>query len=520
MELTSIWQKTSGSARRYPRLTGDINVNALVIGGGIAGYLAAYRLAERGRRTALIEGYELFSGTTSGTTAKITYHQGGIYSRLMKNYGARAARRYYESQRDGMEMLRSLVAEHGIDCDWRTETGYVYSSENSEDTQRIYCAMSDIGVKTELKRVDSPVGSVLAAAAEGQYAFHPIRFLRALPVAFDIYENTRALSFDVERKIVRTEEGSIHADIIVIATRFPVIDSHGSYIFKLSPSMSYTVAVKGAFVDGTYLDSREDGLSVRPYDGGVTIGGFDRRTGTGDDHAFLGLAAAASEMFGGREIEARWAAQDCMSFDGLPYVGRYSPELADIYVISGFNKWGMANSAVASGLIADLADGRENPYEKLFSPTRRRKGVAGGTLRNAVRSVAYLITGNLHFPLVTARSVRPGEGKVVRLHGKKRAVYKETDGRLYAVDAMCPHLHAELRWNSETKTWDCPCHGSRFDRYGELLSAPSLRSCETHAHLIEKKDAEKRRTGSAERERTCESECGKDEADDKDGKQD
>ncbi len=496
MENISVWQMTDSGVKSYPRLRENISVNALVIGGGIAGYLTAYKLASTGRKTVLIEGYKLFSGTTGHTTAKITYMHGDVYSKLLKNYGVSVAKRYYEAQRCGMDAIKKLRDEYDIDCDWQVLTGNVYSSESSEVTQKIYCAMSDIGVKVALKRVETPVGSALAVQAPAQYAFHPLKFLRALPVNFDIYENTRAVNIDVSKKTVYTEEGGIHADIIVVATRFPIIQSHGSYFLKVRPSMSYTAAVKGPILDGTYLDAREDGLSIRPYKGGVTVGGFDRRTGTGDDRAFYGLLSAVSRMFGEREIIAEWAAQDCMSFDGIPYVGYYSPELRDIYVITGFNKWGMANSATAAMLISDLADGKENPYEELYSPLRKRRGVAGEFLRNTVRSAAYLITGNLHFPLSTARSIMPGEGKIVRLHGKKRAVYKEPDGRLYATEAMCPHLHAELRWNSETKTWDCPCHGSRFDRYGNILSAPSVRSCKPHAKIEEEKATEAKRTES------------------------
>ncbi len=493
MDCLSVWQSADSDVRRYPRLTENISANALVVGGGIAGYLTAYRLAEAGRKVVLIEGYRLFCGTTGHTTAKITYHQGGVYPKLVRSYGVSVAKRYYEAQTSGMRDILALKEEHAIDCDWRVLDGYIYSSESSEAVQRIYCAMSDAGIGSVLEHAETPAGDFLTVRAPGQYAFNPLRFLRALPVRFDIYENTRALRFDVGKKTVYTEEGSVHADFIVIATRFPAIDSHGSYFLKLRPSMSYTVAVSGASANATYLDAREDGLSIRPYDGGVTVGGFDRRTGTGDMHALLGLRAAASRMFGDRSVAAEWAAQDCMTFDGIPYVGYYSPELRDIYVIAGFNKWGMANSATAARLISDLADGRENPFEELYSPTRRRKGCAGGFIRNAARSAAYLIAGNLHYPLSTAKSIAPGEGKVVRLHGKKRAVYKEPGGRLYATEAMCPHLHAELKWNAETQTWDCPCHGSRFDRFGNVISAPALCGLKSHTRLAEEEAAGKKK---------------------------
>lgn len=500
MDSISIWQSTDNGVRSYPRLTENISANALVVGGGIAGYLTAYRLAEAGRKVVLIEGYRLFSGTTGHTTAKITYHQGSVYPKLVKSYGVSVAKRYYEAQVSGMRDILALTQEHSIDCDWRVMDGYIYSSDGGEETKRIYCAMSEAGIKTELEHSSTPAGDFLTVRAENQYAFHPLKFLRALPVHFDIYENTRAIKFDVKKKTVYTEEGSVHADLIVIATRYPTIDEYGSYFMRLRPSMSYTVAVSGAAGGATYLDAREEGLSVRPYDGGVTVGGYDRRTGTGDMHAFLGLRAAAARMFGDKAVVAEWAAQDCMTFDGVPYVGCYSPELRDIYVITGFNKWGMANSATAARLIADLADGRENPFEELYSPTRRRKGTAGGFIRNAVRSVAYLITGNLHYPLSTSRSIAPGEGKVVRLHGKKRAVYKEPGGRLYATEAMCPHLHAEVKWNSETQTWDCPCHGSRFDKFGNVISAPAHCNLRSHTRLAEESASKKKEKAKSKTE--------------------
>ena len=238
MENISVWQMTDSGVKSYPRLRENISVNALVIGGGIAGYLTAYKLASTGRKTVLIEGYKLFSGTTGHTTAKITYMHGDVYSKLLKNYGVSVAKRYYEAQRCGMDAIKKLRDEYDIDCDWQVLTGNVYSSESSEVTQKIYCAMSDIGVKVALKRVETPVGSALAVQAPAQYAFHPLKFLRALPVNFDIYENTRAVNIDVSKKTVYTEEGSIHADIIVVATRFPIIQSHGSYFLKVRPSMS------------------------------------------------------------------------------------------------------------------------------------------------------------------------------------------------------------------------------------------------------------------------------------------
>lgn len=476
----SIWEtRPPEDLRRYGALEGDLRTDVLVIGGGMAGYLTAYRLAATGRKVTLVEGYRLFSGTTAKSTAKITYHQGEVYPTLVKNYGSEVAAMYYAAQCDGMRGYYELVKRHCIDCDWQMLDSYVYS-RREEQTEKLLDAMLKAGIACRSEKLEYGGSAVSAVKAENQFSFDPLRFLRALPVNFDIYENTRVIAMDAENRLAVTPNGNIKADTIVVATRYPIIDSHGSYFFKLRPSMSYTIAVKGAQADATYLDIRENGLSIRPYGGGVTIGGCDRRTGTKGNDAFAELERSAAEFFPGKEIEARWSAQDGVTFDGLPYIGSYSPELRGVYVIAGFGKWGMANSMVAANLITDLVEGRREDYAEIFSPSRKTKGAAGGYVRHAFRSAAYIVLGNLHYPLVTARKIRAGEGKVVNLNGKKRAVYKEADGRLFAIEAMCPHLHAELKWNPLACTWDCPCHGSRFDRYGNVLCAPAVRSCKGH----------------------------------------
>lgn len=476
----SIWEtRPPEELRRYGALEGDLRTDVLVIGGGMAGYLTAFRLAETGRKVTLVEGYRLFSGTTAKSTAKITYNQGEIYTTLVKNYGNETAAMYYAAQCEGMRRYYELVKRYCIDCDWQILDSYVYSRRDDK-AEKLLDAMLKAGIPCRSTKLSYNGNDVSAIKTESQYSFDPLRFLRALPVNFDIYENTRVIAMDAENRIAVTANGNIKADSIVVATRYPIIDSHGSYFFRLRPSMSYTIAVKGASADATYLDLRENGLSVRPYDGGVTIGGCDRRTGTKGKDAFAELESRAAEFFPGKEIETRWSGQDGVTFDGLPYIGTYSPELRGVYVIAGFGKWGMANSMVASDIVTDLIEGRREDYAEIFSPSRKVKGAAGGYIRHAFRSAAYIVLGNLHYPLVTSRKISAGEGKVVNINGKKRAVYKESDGRMYAIEAMCPHLHAELKWNSLTRTWDCPCHGSRFDRYGNVLCAPAVRSCKGH----------------------------------------
>lgn len=473
MKTESVWQREK---RRYPKAEGSMERGIVVIGGGIAGFLTAFRLAEAGREVTLIEADRLFSGTTGRTTAKITANQGNVYTELYRRYGRRAVSLYYASQKEGMEGFAELVRKYNISCDWRETDGYIFSRQRYK-IENLYNVLREAGAECEISEEIGLPGAECALKMKGQYLFDPLKFLAALPVKFEIYEQTRAVNIDAGRGRILTDNGEIRAETIIVATHYPIVNSHGLYFMKLRQSTSYTLAV-GERSEGMYLDEREDGLSLRPYSGGTLIGGEDHRTGKpGRSGGFKALEKKAGKLFGKATVTHRWCAEDVMTFDGVPMVGRYAKNLDGVYVLTGFNKWGMTNAMTGAAIIRDILSGRENPYAGLFSPQRRIKGCFKAFLSNAAANAAGIFLGCFRITAKTAADIPAGSGKIVLHHGKRRAIYRDGEGRLHVIGSRCPHMRCELKWNGETNTWDCPCHGSRFDIYGNILSEPAVKSC-------------------------------------------
>lgn len=472
--MSSVWEIEQ---KEYPSLDGDIERDTVVIGGGIAGYLAAFRLAEAGERVTLIEADRLFSGTTGRTTAKITYNQGNVYSELWRNYGKRMTAMYYRAQLEGMRGFKELKEKYNIDCDWEETDGYIFSVGDCRAPEKQFKALRAVGADCKLVHSAGKLNAACAVKAEGQYLFHPLKFLSALPVKFEIYEHTRAVEVDAENKIILTDRGRVSAKKIVVATRYPILGMKGGYVMRVYQSVSYTVATGLRAEGAMYLDSRDDGLSLRPYVGGSLLGGGDHRSGRNKSGGkFDALEKRASELFGATEVTHKWSAEDCMTFDGIPYVGQYAPRLEGVYVITGFNKWGMTNSMTAAAVITSLITGQNNEFAELYSPKRKMRGTLGKFLANACVNMAGIFLGYCRVTFKGADDIAPGSGKIVRYRGKRRAVYRDFDDKLYAIGRMCPHMHCELIWNADSRTWDCPCHGSSFDITGKVLEPPSTKS--------------------------------------------
>lgn len=475
IKYQSVWQV---DRRDYQKLKGDLKREIVVIGGGIAGFLTAFKLSEAGKAVTLVEADRLFSGTTGKTTAKITLNQGTVYYELNKRYGKETAALYYNAQAEGMRGIAELVKKYNIDCDWRETDSYIYSCGGKSDLDKTYEVLKNLGTNCKLESNLPNLKADIALKVSGQYLFDPIKFLTALPVNFEIFEHSRVIDVDTETKRILTESGSIKADIIIIATHFPIINSVGAYYFKLRQSTSYTIAVNKQLTKDMFLEEREDGLSIRPYSEGTLFGGFDHRTGrVVDCDAFSALKQRAKEIFGGENITHIWSAQDVMTFDKMPMAGRYSRTSEGVYLVTGFNKWGMSNSMICGGLLTDLILNRPNPYTRIFSPQRHIKGAFGDYMSNAFTNVKEIAKGYVSMTRKTVDDVPVNCGMIVRYHGKRRAVYRDENGKLFAIGRMCPHMHGELKWNPNGKCWECPCHGSRFDIYGNIISEPSTKHC-------------------------------------------
>lgn len=464
---------------RYPELTGNLKQDIVVVGGGIAGVLAAYRLSERGHNVTLAEAETLGSGTTCKTTAHISALHGIEYLPLVKTYGEKRAADFFNSQQRAIDSYEDVIVRNNIDCDFERVPAYLYTeSKNPDNFKREYGLMKKLGFGVEFfDKLDGFPAEITAAFGLKQAKFNPMKFIYGLPKNFEIFEKSRVKGIDLTDKTLYTDKGSIKADIIIFATKYPVESLRNFYFAKIYQSQDYAIAVKSdEKIGALYTEDKEDGFCMRGYGGYIILDGLDHRSGRVNSlDKFQTLHAYAKKLFPYSEPAFDWDANDCVTFDGIPYIGRMSKRLKDVYVITGFNKWGMAHAMTASELIADLIENKANPYEELFSPLRRRNiYYLPDFLKNAAAVTLSLAKAFVKIPFKTAENLKTDSGGIVFYKGRRRAVYKDADGRLYPINRMCPHMKCELEWNGNTHTWDCPCHGSRFDIHGNIITAPTV----------------------------------------------
>lgn len=426
--MKSIWQDTV-KLPRFGQLTHNIKTDVLIIGGGIAGILSAYLLHQNGVKYVLVEKDRICYGTTRNTTAKITYQHGLNYQKVLKSGGLEAAQQYLTANKRAYEKYAQLCKN--IDCDYERKDNYVYSTDDCKKLEKEMDALRRIGYDAELcERTNIPIQIVGAVKFPDQAQFHPLKFIAAITGGLNIYENTFVREMIGNTAV--TDRGNIIADRVIAATHFPFINKHGSYFMKLYQHRSYVIALENAQdVGGMYVDERRTGLSFRNYGSLLLLGGGGHRTGHKGGN-WKELRTFARRTYP-RAIEGyHWAAQDCMSLDDVPYIGQYSKRTQDFYVASGFNKWGMTGAMTAAMILTDMILGRRNDCAEVFDPSR------------SILKPRLLVNG-----------------------------FEATKNLLTISKKRCPHLGCALKWNRAERTWDCPCHGSRFAENGKVLDNPA-----------------------------------------------
>ena len=426
--MDSIWTRTAQLPSFAP-LPSDLRTDVLIIGGGLAGLLCAYKLSQAGVDYALVEADRIGGGITKNTTAKITTQHGLFCDKLIQTFGTDQARRYLEANQAALEEYRALCRD--IDCDFEEQDAFVYSVNSREKIDRELKALDRLGFAAELaEQLPLPFPVAGAVKFSRQAQFHPLKFIAAIAGSLRIFEHTKVL--ELGPGWASTGGGRISADRIVVATHFPLLNKHGGYFLKLYQHRSYVLALDNApNVHGMYVDEDEKGLSFRNYGGLLLLGGGGRRTGKRGG-GWRELERFATSHYPDARETARWAAQDCMTLDGAPYIGPYSRGTAGLYVATGFNKWGMTSSMAAATVLTDLILGRDNPCADVFSPSRTvlRPQLAVNVLESAL-------------------------------------------GLLTPTVPRCPHMGCALKYNAAEHTWDCPCHGSRFGEDGSLIDNPA-----------------------------------------------
>lgn len=470
--MESIWWKDVSFPRREP-LSGDIKTEIAVVGAGMAGILTAWLLQQAGRQVVVLESGRTASGQTGHTTAKVTAQHGLIYRRLLREKGEERARQYAQVNQRAVERYRELIRREQIDCDWEEWNAYVYGDRREELMAEAEAAAS-LGLDVSyVSRVDLPVGNAGAVRFRGQAQFHPLKFLRPLAQGLTIYEHTPVLT--AEDNALHTDRGTVEAEEIVFACHFPFVNVPGLYFARMHQERSYVLALEHAGqVDGMYLGVGERALSFRNYGPYLLLGGEGHRTGENSAGGrYDTLRKQAEALFPGCREAGRWSAQDCITPDGVPYIGRFSASRPHWYLATGFQKWGMTSSMAAAGLLTDLICGRSDSCGEVFDPARFSASDLAAVCREGGVAVKGLARRLFQVPRSAVEDLPPGHGGIVSLDGEKVGIYKDEAGRLYPVDVRCPHLGCQLEWNPDERSWDCPCHGSRFDYRGNLLSNPA-----------------------------------------------
>ena len=426
--MKSVW-KMNSDLPGFERLKNDIRTDVLIIGGGAAGLLTAYFLEKSGIDYILVEKGKICSGVTENTTAKITFQHGLIYAKLLKSLGLEKAAAYLESNSAALEKYEELCKD--IECGFEIKNNYVYSVDSPEKLENELEALHKIGYNAGfIKEMPIPIKTAGSVCFPKQAQFNPMQFFSHISTNLKICENTFVR--EMQGNTAVTDYGKIHADKVIVTTHFPFINKHGSYFLKLYQHRSYVIALENAQnVDGMYVDEDEKGLSFRNYENFLLLGGGSHRTGK-EGGNWEELRECAKAYYPEATEKFFWATQDCMSLDSVPYIGRYSKKTTDLYVASGFNKWGMTGSMVSAMLLCDIINGRKNDYSELYDPSRSI--LHPQLLVNGFEAAVNLLTVS-----------------------KKR----------------CPHLGCALKWNKAERSWDCPCHGSRFSGNGKLLDNPA-----------------------------------------------
>jgi glycine/D-amino acid oxidase-like deaminating enzyme/nitrite reductase/ring-hydroxylating ferredoxin subunit len=488
--LASLWLDTVERAPRPP-LAQDVHADVCVVGGGITGLSAALELNRTGARVLVLEARFLGAGATGYTTAKLSSLHGLTYVPLERRLGEDAARTYGQANERGIERAFELVAELGIDCDLRRKPNLTYT-ESAEDRPRIEAeveAARRAGLPASLvEETDLPYPIEAAVRFADQAEFHPARFIHGLARRLEaaggqIYEGTVAQAVDDGSPCrVRTDTGrTVTAGSVIVATHLPFLD-RGLYFARCHPERSYVVAApyeRPAATGGMYLSTESPAHSIRTHTLGehtwLLVGGESHKTGQGDaGERYERLQRWARERFGVDPV-MRWATQDQMPADGVPYIGPVNPISKRVYVATGFRKWGLALGIAAAELLTAWVEGRDHPWRSLYDTRRVRLRASAATLAKENLNVALRFVGDRVVKRAGVDSIRPGEGRIVGTGLSQRAVYRDEQGELHALSARCTHLGCIVNWNSGEGTWDCPCHGSRFAATGEVIMGPAVR---------------------------------------------
>lgn len=533
--MNSYWINSEKNKEKYNKVEKNIETDICIIGGGITGISTAYYLTKENLKVTVLDMGKIGFQTTGNSTAKITSQHGLFYKYLKDSKGEDFARLYYDANEDAIKNIKKIVEKENIECDLECQSAYVLAA-NREEVQKVKDEVEVVrgfgGHAEYLEREDIDknlliLNPLAAIRFKNQAQFNSYKYTIELAkvcknLGANIYENTKVVDVRDEKDYyyLETEDGyKIKAKYLVITTKYPIINIPGFYFMKMYQSTSYgiSIPVKEKLFDGMYITSTNPKVSLRMakvdnniikdvVDGNIEnyakqdkenrkrvkekqnskidneyvliVVGADHKTGEKTDlsNSYKKLENIAKQIYPQGKVENYWNTEDCITLDKIPYIGKYSNMWENAHVATGFNKWGITTSNIAANIITDMIIGRKNRYEDIFISTRvepvKNRQEVGNMLKETVSS---LVLKKFELPESEQASLKNEEGKIIEIEGEKVGAYKDKEGRIYTIVPKCAHLGCELSWNNLDKTWDCPCHGSRYDYTGKMLYGPTVK---------------------------------------------
>ncbi|HEX2240196.1 MAG TPA: FAD-dependent oxidoreductase [Actinomycetota bacterium] len=488
---------TSTEDTAYPRLGEDVRADVAIVGGGIVGLTAAWVLQREGLNVVLVEMDGIARGVSGYTTAKVTSGHNLIYSKLEQQHGRKTSATYAQANEQALAWIARVVDEQGIDCDFERQANFVYAQQESgvSDIRQEVDAAIRAGLAAEFVNDASlPIPFAAGVRLPDQAQFHPRKYLLHLAKEIEqgegrIFEHTRAIGI-TENAICRvsTDRGNIDADYAVVATNYPFVD-RGLFFARVHPQRSYVVAgpiARADAPDGMFISSDEPTRSIRTIRNGaetlLMVGGNGHAVGQEYDTEtqYRDLETWTKDRFPVSEISHRWSTQDGVTVDAIPYAGTARRSSDRLFMATGFGKWGMTNGTAAALVIADQILGRENSFADLYDPHRVTvKASASKFARENAKVGLHFWRNRIRHPQSDeVETLEPGQAAVQRRGLTQVAAYRDENGVLHEVSAVCTHLGCIVAWNPAEKSWDCPCHGSRFDHRGKVIHGPATSDLE------------------------------------------
>ena len=495
--MNSYWEEERKNHDLFEEIKEDKKVSVCIIGGGLTGLQTAYNLSDK-LDVVILEKDRICGSTSGKTTGKITSQHGVFYDYLINSQSKEFAKMYLEANEKAIQNIKDIIEKEEIECDLEEESSYVFTKQETKldmikneqkAVDKLQKEKSDY-----VKEIELPTEISGAIEFKNQAQFHPLKYAYGLAKAIikndgKIYENTKVTDIkrENEKYVVYVNKNKVIADYVVLSTRYPIMNVPGYYFLKMYQSTSYAMVfdAKKKLFDGMYISYETPNVSFRTIRDGdrelLLAVGYDYKTGTEElRDGYQRLEVIVRKMYPDAEVLYKWTAEDCISLDKIPYIGQYSSIMKNLYIATGFNKWGVTSSNVAANIITDKILQKENKYEEIFKSTRiepiKNRQEMGDMLKEANKSI---LLSRFKIPKEELDNIKIGEGKIIKIDNTKVGVYKSKTGEIYKVKPICTHLGCELYFNNIEKIWECPCHGSKFTYDGKSIEVPSNKDLKT-----------------------------------------